>query len=92
MWKGSYLLRYRRFFQQPLKPDYAETFNKRGLARSAKGDVEGALQDYSEAIRLKPDFALAFYNRGNARKDTGDLEGAAQDLAEATRLGYKPKN
>jgi tetratricopeptide (TPR) repeat protein len=38
-----------------LKPDYALAFVNRGIARRDKGDVEGALQDYNEAIRLKPD-------------------------------------
>ena len=52
--------------------------------------MEGALQDYNEAIRLKPDYALAFYNRGIARRDKGDVEGALQDYNEAIRLGYKP--
>jgi regulator of sirC expression with transglutaminase-like and TPR domain len=32
-----------------LQPDYADAFIDRGLARQAKSDVEGALQDYSEA-------------------------------------------
>jgi Flp pilus assembly protein TadD len=36
-----------------LKPDDADTFNNRGIARSAKGDSEGALQDFNEAIRLR---------------------------------------
>src|ERR1035441_4544228 len=38
-----------------LKPDLAEAFNNRGLARAAQGNVEGALQDLNEVIRLKPD-------------------------------------
>ena len=48
--------------------------------------MEGALQDYNEAIRLKPDYADAFNNRGIARKAKGDLEGALQDYNEAIRL------
>jgi tetratricopeptide (TPR) repeat protein len=51
--------------------------------------VEGALQDFNEAIRLRPDFAGAFYNRGNARAVKGDVEGALQDYNEAIRLGYR---
>lgn len=50
----------------------------------------GALQDYSEAIRLKPNYAIAFNNRGVARSAKGDIEGALQDFNEAVRLGYKP--
>ena len=43
--------------------------------RDAEGDLEGALQDYNEAIRLKPDYASAFNDRGNARRAKGDLGG-----------------
>ena len=70
----------------------AEAFINRGYARWSKGDVEGALQDYNEAIRLKPDYASAFYNRNLARGAKGDAKGALQDYNEAIRLGFKPKN
>ena len=69
-----------------LKPDYAAAFCNRGVARKAKGDLHGAMQDFEEAIRLKADFAEAFYNRGNARKARGDLEGALVDYDQAIRL------
>jgi Flp pilus assembly protein TadD len=60
--------------------------NRPGVARKAKGDVEGALLDYFEAIRLKPDDALAFDNRGLVRKAKGDLE-----RAEGLRRGRPPE-
>ena len=60
--------------------------NSRGTARLAKGDLDGAIQDYSEAIRLKPDYADSFNGRGVARHDKGDLDGAIQDYSEAIRL------
>jgi hypothetical protein len=43
-----------RFYTEALrlKPDYAEAFNNRGVARRAKGDEAGALQDFAEAHRL----------------------------------------
>jgi tetratricopeptide (TPR) repeat protein len=69
-----------------LKPDYAEAFNNRGNARQAKGDLDGALQDFNEAIRLKPNEALPFNNRGIARKVKGDLDGALADYDQAIRL------
>jgi tetratricopeptide (TPR) repeat protein len=52
----------------------------RGNARWDKGDVEGALQDYSEAIRLKPDNAAAFYNRALILKDKADPAAAIGDF------------
>jgi len=77
-----------RFYTEAirLKPNYAEAFYNRGIARAATGDVDGALKDYGEAIRLKPDDADAFINRGLARYDKGDLEGALTDYAKAIRL------
>jgi tetratricopeptide (TPR) repeat protein len=45
---------------------------------------DGALQDFTEAIRLKPDDAVAFCSRGVARR-AKDLDGALQDF-EAIRL------
>ena len=35
------------------------------LAYSRKGEVELAVEDYTQAIELKPDYAEAYYNRGN---------------------------
>ena len=46
-----------RFYTEAirLKSDYAGAYNNRGVARRAKGDVDGARQDFADAIRLKPD-------------------------------------
>jgi len=71
-----------RKLQKPL----AKASNSRGLAHYAKGDVEGALQDYNEAIRLNPEYAEAYNHRGVARYAKGDMEGALQDYNEAIRL------
>jgi tetratricopeptide (TPR) repeat protein len=64
----------------------AEAFNNRGTARRDKGDLNGALADFTEALRLKPDYAEAFNNRGTARRDKGDFDGALADFTEALRL------
>jgi Flp pilus assembly protein TadD len=69
-----------------LKPDFADAYNNRGLARADKGDLKGALNDYDEAIRLEPGFAEAYNNRANARCIGGDLDGALKDYGEAIRL------
>jgi tetratricopeptide (TPR) repeat protein len=69
-----------------LLTEQALTFHNRGIAHRAKGGLDAALQDFTEAIRLKPDHAPAFNNRGNARSAKGDLDGALQDFNEAIRL------
>src|SRR5436190_22500481 len=64
----------------------AEEFNDRGIARRAKGDLDGAIADYDRAISLSPAYALAYYNRGIARGDRGDREGAIADYNKAVEL------
>jgi tetratricopeptide (TPR) repeat protein len=67
-------------------PAAAVALNNRAVARADKGDLDGAILDYNEAIRLKPDYAFAFLGRGTARRVKGDLDGAIQDDTEAIRL------
>src|SRR6266513_723537 len=49
-----------------LAPPIEFTFNGRGNARRAKGDVDGAIADYTKALEQNPKYADAFYNRGVA--------------------------
>ncbi len=65
--------------------DKSKDFLNQGLAKFNKGDYEGAIKDYDEAIRLQPDYADAYYNRGNAKRALGDNQGAIQDYQDATK-------
>src|SRR5947209_14999987 len=71
---------------QEREPRTTEEFNDRGIARKAKGDLDGAIADYDRAISLNPTYALAYYNRGIARGDKGDLNGAIADYTKAVEL------
>ena len=55
-----------------LKPDSAEAFNNRGLARAGKGDLDGALSDFDESIRLQPNLAVVLSNRDLVLKAIAD--------------------
>ena len=72
--------------QLPEEGMNVEGYFNRGSTRKDKGDFDGAIADYSEAIRLNPQYALAHNSRGSARKDKGDLDGAIADYSEAIRL------
>lgn len=61
-------------------------YNNRGIAHRDKGNLNLAIADFNEAIRLEPEAAGAYDNRGQARHATGDAEGALTDYAEAIRL------
>ena len=69
-----------------LKPDLAEAYNNRGVAKKDLGQREAAIADYDEAIRLKPNDAEAYNNRGNAKNNLGQREAAIADYDEALRL------
>ena len=85
--KATWTARYRITAKRSgSRPNDADAFLNRGVTRGDKGDLDGALQDYNEAIRLKPDDAEAFNNRGELRLDQGDIAGALQDCNEAIRL------
>jgi Flp pilus assembly protein TadD len=56
------------------------------LARKASGDLEGAIVDFDQALRIKPKLVGAYNNRGVARKGEGNIDGAPADFDQALRL------
>jgi lipoprotein NlpI len=67
----------------------AIAYYNRGNARSAKGDHDGAIGDYDEAIKLDPKNASAFNNRGNAKNDKGESEAAIADFDAAVKANAR---
>jgi tetratricopeptide (TPR) repeat protein len=58
----------------------------RGESRLSKKDYDGAIAEFSEAIRLQPDCVNAYYFRGLAWYDKRDYDRAIKDLDQAIRL------
>ena len=69
-----------------LKPDFAEAYHVRGVAKDTLGRHEDALADFDRAIRLKPDFATAYSSRGIAKDLLGRHEDSLADFDRAIRL------
>lgn len=58
----------------------------RGFAHAMCGDLEKAVADYSEALRLDPHYAAAYHNRSAAYRQLGRLKEARQDDAAIEQL------
>jgi tetratricopeptide (TPR) repeat protein len=68
----------------PLEP--ATLLRSRGLAWMRLGELERALQDTDEALRLAPHDAVAFNNRGVIYRDLGNFEQAEADFRQAIAI------
>ena len=67
-------------------PSNVLAYGTRAFCRSAVGDIEGAIADYSSAIGINPANPASFNNRGSERMRNNDLEGARGDFETAVRL------
>ena len=65
-----------------------ESYIKRGNAKLEGGNYEGAIQDYTQAIKLNPKDAAGYINRGlaKAKKPSRDYIGAIEDYKTAINL------
>jgi len=70
--------------------DLAIFYTNRAYMWRAKGDLDGAIADYDQAIRQDPKYTTAYINRGTAWNTKRDVDRAIADFNEAIRLD--PKN
>ncbi|MGB6017397.1 MAG: caspase family protein, partial [Nodosilinea sp.] len=64
----------------------AQEYLNRGLLKLGSMDNQGAIADFSEAIRLNPDDGNFYDSRGKAKYAVGDSQGAMLEYREAVRL------
>jgi tetratricopeptide (TPR) repeat protein len=60
-----------------------------GIALRDRGDLDGAIAHFQQAIRLEPKLAMPHISLGNVLFEKGDLDGAAAQYREAIRLDPK---
>ncbi|KAM6933930.1 tetratricopeptide repeat protein 36 [Xenentodon cancila] len=58
----------------------------RGVSAAEAGDLQAALQLFSQAIQILPERASAYNNRAQALRLQGDTAGALKDLDQAITL------
>ena len=61
-----------------------------GNSKAELGDLQGAIQDYTEAIQVDPTTPQFYYNRGNAYLDLCDSQEALNDFDVASNLYGSP--
>jgi tetratricopeptide (TPR) repeat protein len=67
-------------------PHNSLLYNNRGNLKNTKGDFQGAIEDFTQAIELTPDSPDFYYNRGNAYKTLDNLALAIKDYDKAIEL------
>jgi tetratricopeptide (TPR) repeat protein len=75
-----------------LKSDVVHAQYLLGRAYHRLGNVEPAIEEYSQAIVLVKDYAKAYYNRGLAHLEIKAQRSGVQDLKVASRLFRKQNN
>lgn len=64
----------------------ADDYCTKGVAKADKGDLDGAIEDFTMAIKLDPNEATAYNNRGFAKYEKGDCDNAIPDFDMAIKL------
>jgi tetratricopeptide (TPR) repeat protein len=82
-----------------LDPNYAEAYVNRGLARRAKGDLAGSIEDYEKAASINPKsiegnrfVAQAYSNRGYIKLNALDVDNAIKDFTMAIKIDPDEEN
>ena len=57
------------------QPDFPDTHLNLGITLELKGDLDGAIAEYRQALRLKPDFPGAKNNLAIALRLKGGVDG-----------------
>jgi serine/threonine protein kinase len=73
-------------FTKAIELNYVYAYNDRGNAKSDLGDKKGAIEDYTQLIKLKPDSSDVYIYRGIVKSDLGDKKGAIEDYNQAIKF------
>ena len=72
-----------------IEPD-AQAYQQRGTEAHQRGNLDDAIEYYTEVIRLEPTdtstVSIAYYNRGVAYSEKGEVEQAIKDYNDTLRL------
>ena len=67
----------------------AQSYYGIGVAKFNMMDFSGAIDSFSEAIKIDPNYSQAYYARGFAKLEKKDIDGGCSDSEIAFKKGYK---
>ncbi|MFN6174019.1 MAG: tetratricopeptide repeat protein, partial [Dolichospermum sp.] len=71
-----------------VRPIYVNAYFNRGTARYHLGDKQGAIDDYTQAIKI-PNYVNAYFNRGKVRNQLGETHTAIKEFQTAANKKKK---
>ena len=75
----------RTFIESERSSEDVSNYKERGHEKSAKGDYAGAIEDFTQALKLKPDDVNAYNARAWTKTQSGDYTGAIEDYTQAIK-------
>ena len=73
-----------RIISEEKLDDYEALFH-RAYEKGENGDYEGAIEDYTESIKLKP-IPVSYFNRGINKENINDMAGSVIDYRRAVEI------
>jgi tetratricopeptide (TPR) repeat protein len=64
-------------------PNYSHAYNMRGLGKLSENDVQGAMQDFGNVVRLNPDNLGALLNLAQMNIQRGDYQASIDYFSQA---------
>ena len=68
----------------------AKEYDANGDAKFMSGDYKGAIQEYSNFIKLRPKVAAVYEKRGEAKRELKEYKDAIEDYSKAIELNQDP--
>ena len=67
-------------------PNLVVLYNIAGASNAGLSQVDAAIENYKQALKIKPDYAEVYSNMGAALKDKGDLDAAMDSYKQALKI------
>ena len=64
----------------------SEDYHNRGVARLEKGETDGAISDFTKAIKKRPRYGMAYYYRAMANSRKKEYDQAIADYTKAIEI------